>query len=94
MEAIPNGGSRRQGERVRSRAAQSKKWDEGHWFMELTEPICARAGIDTGDRIVLGLQHCLRQIAGGVKKLIVNSCNGQERVDLSYAQRAAARTYG
>jgi hypothetical protein len=33
-----------------------KKWDEQRWFIELPQPLCERAKVDTGSRIQLVLQ--------------------------------------
>ncbi|MEP6756430.1 MAG: YdeI/OmpD-associated family protein [Chthonomonadales bacterium] len=30
-----------------------KKWDENRWFIELSEPLCKKAGVDTGDQVEL-----------------------------------------
>jgi hypothetical protein len=33
-----------------------KKWDEERWFIELPQPLCQEAGVDTGDRVGLTIQ--------------------------------------
>lgn len=33
-----------------------KRWDDDRWFIELAQPMCARAGVDTGDRVKLSLR--------------------------------------
>jgi hypothetical protein len=33
-----------------------KKWDEQRWFIELPQPLCERAKVDTGSRIQLVLE--------------------------------------
>jgi Bacteriocin-protection, YdeI or OmpD-Associated len=33
-----------------------KKWDDRRWFIELPQPICERAKVDTGSRVQLVLQ--------------------------------------
>jgi hypothetical protein len=33
-----------------------KMWDEARWFVELTEPMCRQASIDTGEQILLELR--------------------------------------
>ena len=33
-----------------------KKWDDDRWFVELAQPMCERAGVDTGDRVNLSLR--------------------------------------
>ncbi len=55
-----------------------KKWDDARWFIELTEPICNRAGIDTGDRVLLSLQIASDKLPEELAKLLANSSRAKK----------------
>lgn len=33
-----------------------KRWDDARWFVDLAQPMCELAGVDTGDRVKLSLR--------------------------------------
>lgn len=47
-----------------------KYWDEARWFIELPEPVCRRAGVDTGDRVELGLRLASTELPQELNTLI------------------------
>lgn len=33
-----------------------KYWDENRWFIQVPEPLCKKANVDTGDRVTITMQ--------------------------------------
>lgn len=49
-----------------------KPWGRGRWFLDLPEKLCRRAGVDTGDEIVLRLRRADECLPGEIASLIAN----------------------
>jgi len=47
-----------------------KYWDEQRWFIELPEPFCRRARVDTGDTVVLTLRIAADDLPEELSRLI------------------------
>jgi Bacteriocin-protection, YdeI or OmpD-Associated len=41
-----------------------KRWDEERWFIEIPEPLCRQAGVDTGDTVRLVLSVAPEEMPG------------------------------
>lgn len=54
-----------------------KKWDDERWFVELTQPMCDRAGVDTGDRVKLSLRLASDELPEELATLIARSRRAQ-----------------
>ena len=39
-----------------------KPWDSDRWFLELPGPLCAKAGVDVGDRVRLTIQRAPEEL--------------------------------
>jgi hypothetical protein len=50
-----------------------KRWDDrGCWFMDLPEPLCRKAQIDTGARVELNLRVASQELPPELARLIAN----------------------
>jgi Bacteriocin-protection, YdeI or OmpD-Associated len=47
-----------------------KKWDEQRWFIELPQPLCERAKVDTGSRIQLALEIASDSLPAELEELL------------------------
>jgi hypothetical protein len=47
-----------------------KKWDEERWFIELPQPLCQGAGVDTGDRVELAIRMASGKLPDELATLI------------------------
>jgi len=47
-----------------------KKWDDRRWFVELPQPLCRQAGVDTGDSVRLTLQIASPELPAELLALI------------------------
>ena len=47
-----------------------KCWDSARWFIELAEPICKGAGVDTGDRVELRIRIASEELPEELRSLI------------------------
>ncbi len=54
-----------------------KRWDPDRWFVELTQPICERAGIDTGDRVNLTLELVSDELPSELAMLLSSNRRAQ-----------------
>lgn len=54
-----------------------KKWDDDRWFVELAQPICERAGVDTGDRVNLCLRLASDELPDELASLLASSRTAQ-----------------
>jgi hypothetical protein len=50
-----------------------KKWDERRWFIELPQPLCERAKVDTGSRIRLQLEIASDSLPDELENLLVTN---------------------
>jgi hypothetical protein len=50
-----------------------KKWDERRWFIELPQPLCERAKVDTGSRIQLVLQIAADELPAELEHLLATN---------------------
>lgn len=50
-----------------------KRWDDGRWFIELTQPMCLGAGVDTGDRVTLSLRLATDDLPQELAALLARS---------------------
>lgn len=57
-----------------------KRWDERKcWFIELPEPLCKKAGIETGDRVELKLQIASEDLPQELSDLIAKDPKARAR---------------
>jgi hypothetical protein len=49
-----------------------KRWDEDRWFVELAQPMCDRAAVDTGDRVALELRLASEEVPEQLAALIAS----------------------
>lgn len=54
-----------------------KKWDDDRWFVELAQPMCDRAGVDTGDRVKLSLRRVSDELPDELATLLAKSQRAQ-----------------
>ncbi len=56
-----------------------KRWGEGRdcWFMDLTDPICKRAHVDTGDRVGLHLRRVSRALPVEITALLARNADAK-----------------
>lgn len=47
-----------------------KRWDEERWWIDLSEPLCRKAGVDTGDRAVLALRLASTRMPAELSRLL------------------------
>jgi hypothetical protein len=47
-----------------------KKWDERRWFIELPQPLCERAKVDTGSRVQLVLEIASDRLPAELEDLL------------------------
>lgn len=50
-----------------------KKWNDDWWFVELSQPLCDRAGVDTGDRVNLSLRLASADLPEELATLLATS---------------------
>ena len=56
-----------------------KRWDErGSWWIDLPEPLCQKAKIDTGDRVQLSLRIASDDLPEELAKLISTKSAGRK----------------
>ncbi len=69
-----------------------KKWDDDRWFVELAQPMCDRAGVDTGDRAKLSLRLAFDALPEELATLLAGSRRAQAAwVKLSLARQRMLR---
>lgn len=49
-----------------------KRWDDQCWFIDLPEPLCRRAQIDTGDSVTLTLRIASTRVPEELARLLKN----------------------
>lgn len=54
-----------------------KRWDIDRWFIDLTQPMCERAGVDTGDRVQLSLRVASNALPTELTALLEESRRAQ-----------------
>lgn len=54
-----------------------KKWDDDRWFVELAQPVCERAGVDTGDRVNLFLHEASDELPDELTTVLAESRRAQ-----------------
>lgn len=54
-----------------------KRWDDGRWFVELTQQMCERLGVDTGDRVDLSLRVASDALPDELAALLAESRRAQ-----------------
>lgn len=54
-----------------------KKWDHNRWFVELAQPMCERAGVDTGDRVNLSVHLVSDELPDELATLLADSRRAQ-----------------
>jgi len=50
-----------------------KKWDEQRWFIDLPQPLCERAEVDTGSRIQLVLEIASDKLPAELQDLLATN---------------------
>jgi hypothetical protein len=69
-----------------------KKWDDDRWFVELAQPMCDRAGVDTGDRVKLSLRLASDELPEEIATLLAGSRRAQAAwAKLTLAQQRMLR---
>jgi hypothetical protein len=67
-----------------------KRWGDDRWFIELTRPMCARAAIDTDDRVVLSLWLADPALPAELEALLARNPRARQAWDaLGAAQQRA-----
>ncbi len=67
-------------------------WDEQRWFIDLPQPLCERAKVDTGSRIQLALRIASDRLPAELEDLLAtNAAARQARERLSQASRRMLR---
>lgn len=56
-----------------------KRWDENRWFLELPEPLCREAGVDTGDTVRLFLTVALDRMPGELTEILETDPDARAR---------------
>ena len=66
-----------------------KRWGKGRdcWFIDLSDSLCRRAGVDTGDRITLELRKASEALPTELSRLLENS----ETARRAWAARTASQ---
>lgn len=54
-----------------------KKWDDDRWFVELAQPMCDLAGVDTGDRVKLSLRLASAELPEELATLLARNRRAQ-----------------
>ncbi len=47
-----------------------KRWDDQRWFIELPEPLCKKAGVDTGDSVTIILRLASNELPEELTRLL------------------------
>lgn len=60
-----------------------KRWGKGRdcWFMDLTDPICKRANVDTGDRVGLELRMVSHALPVEITELLARNAHAKRAWD-------------
>jgi len=58
-----------------------KKWDERRWFIDLPQPLCGRAKVDTGSRIQLVLQIATDKLPAELEELLATNPAAKQACD-------------
>jgi hypothetical protein len=64
-----------------------KRWDDDRWFVELAQPMCKRAGVDTGDRVNLSLRLASDELPEELGTLLA----GNRRAQAAWARLTPAQ---
>ena len=63
-------------------------WDAGRWFISMSEALCKRAGVDTGDRAALTIARATDALPAELEQLIASDAAARRRWErLSEAQQ-------
>lgn len=54
-----------------------KRWDEQRWFIEIPEPLCKRAGVDTGDSVTIILRLASTELPEELAKLLAEDASAK-----------------
>lgn len=54
-----------------------KRWDDDRWFIDLTQPMCERAGVGTGDRVQLSMRVASDALPAELAALLAGSALAQ-----------------
>jgi hypothetical protein len=69
-----------------------RKWDDDRWFVELVQPMCERAGDDTGDLVNLSLCLASDEFPDELATVLTESRRAQTaRAKLTTAQQRMLR---
>jgi hypothetical protein len=69
-----------------------KKWDDDRWFLNISEAVCRRLGIDTGERVLLEIRLASTALPAELEKLLSENSEARARWDaLTEPQRRMTR---
>ena len=55
-----------------------KKWDVRRWFIELPQPLCQKAAVDTGEKVSLIIQIASQDLPGELQTLIASNSRAKK----------------
>jgi hypothetical protein len=59
-----------------------KRWDDRDcWWIDLPEPLCKKAGIETGDEVTLNIRVASEELPNELKKLLKDEPSAKKRWD-------------
>ena len=58
-----------------------KRWDAGRWFMTVTEALCRKLGVDTGDRVEVSLRVAEEEVAPELERVLADDPVARARWD-------------
>lgn len=56
-----------------------KRWDDERWFIELPEPLCRKAQVDTGDSVTITLRIAANDLPEELARLIADDPGAKAR---------------
>lgn len=54
-----------------------KRWDEQRWFIELPDPLCKKAGVDTGASVTIILRLASSELPEELSKLLAEDASAK-----------------
>jgi hypothetical protein len=71
-----------------------KRWDDNRWFIDLTESICRKARVETGERVELVMRPASKRLPKELKHLLARDPCAQAKWDnLTVSQQRLLREH-